>query len=251
MLYYVTVREVQEKELIMYRVVLDTETVSSVDNHKTLRVYDFGFVVLDGKDNIVLSRNWIVREIFYNDSLMSGAYYADKLPQYKQEIVDGIREIKNFAAIRKEFIAICQEYRVSQIWAYNAGFDRNALNATTTVLSNGICEEFLPANIMWCDIMQNAAMHICDTKKYYQFCIENGYVSKAGNCKTSAETVYRFLTGNVDFEEAHTGLRDAQIEAQILHVCRKRKKKMQREITFHAWKTPQKGFKEYKKSHKN
>ena len=41
----------------MYRVVLDTETVGSVDNHKTLRGYDFGFVVLDGKDNIVLSRN--------------------------------------------------------------------------------------------------------------------------------------------------------------------------------------------------
>ena len=52
-LYYVTVREVQEKELIMYRVVLDTETVGNVDNHKTLRVYDFGFVVLDGKDNII------------------------------------------------------------------------------------------------------------------------------------------------------------------------------------------------------
>lgn len=235
----------------MYRVVLDTETVGSVDNRKTLRVYDFGFVVLDGKDNIVLSRNWIVREIFYNDFLMSGAYYADKLPQYKQEIADGIREVKNFAAIRKEFIAICQEYKVSQIWAYNAGFDRDALDTTTTVLSNGICEKFLPANIMWCDIMQNAARLICDNKKYYQFCIENGYVSKAGNCKTSAEIVYRFLIGDVAFVEAHTGLRDAQIEAEILHVCRKRKQKMHRKITNQAWKIPQKGFKEYKKNCKN
>lgn len=232
----------------MNRIVLDTETTGSVENHKTLRVYDFGFVVLDSNDNIIRSFNWVVREIFYNDFMMGGAYYSNKIPQYVAEIADGIREVKNFAAIKKDFAAICAEYGVKQVWAYNAGFDRDALNATTMVLSNGICEEFLPAGVMWCDIMQNAARLICDTKKYYAFANENGFVSPKGNCKTSAECVYRFLTGAVDFVEAHTGLKDAEIEAFILHTCRKQKRKMEKEIRSGAWKIPQKGFKKYAKA---
>jgi hypothetical protein len=232
----------------MNRIVLDTETTGSVDNHKTLRVYDFGFVVLDGKDNIIRSFNWVVRDVFYNDFMMSGAYYANKLPQYAAEIAAAKREVKNFAAVKKDFAAICQEYGIKQVWAYNAGFDRDALNATTNILSNGICEEFLPAGVVWCDIMQSAARLICDTKRYFAFCVENGYISKAGNCKTSAECVYRFLTGSVDFVEAHTGLRDAEIEAYILHACRKKKHKMDKEITGFAWKIPQKGFKKYVQS---
>ena len=31
-----------------------------------------------------------------------------------------------------------------------------------------------------------------------------------------AEVVYKYLTGNLDFREAHTGLADVQIEAEIL-----------------------------------
>ena len=232
----------------MNRIVLDTETTGSVDNHKTLRVYDFGFVVLDGKDEIINSFNWVVREVFFDDFAMSSAYYADKLPQYRAEIAAGIREVKNFAAIKKDFAAICKEYSVNQVWAYNAGFDRDALNATTTALSNGISRYFLPYGVVWCDIMQNAARLICDTQKYFAFAFDNGYVSPKGNLKTSAECVYRFLTGNADFTEAHTGLKDAEIEADILHACRKLKRKMNKEIRGNAWRIPQKGYKEYLKT---
>jgi DNA polymerase III epsilon subunit-like protein len=238
----------KQKEEIMNRIVLDTETTGSVDNHKTLRVYDFGFVVLDGNDEIINSFNWVVREVFFDDFAMSSAYYADKLPQYRAEIAAGIREVKNFAAIKKDFAAVCKEYDVKQVWAYNAGFDRDALNATTTALSNGICEEFLPNSVVWCDIMQNAARLICDTQRYFAFALDNGYVSPKGNLKTSAECVYRFLTGNADFVEAHTGLKDAEIEADILHACRKLKRKMQKDIVKNAWRIPQKGFKEFQKA---
>lgn len=232
----------------MYRIVLDTETAGSVENKKTLRVYDFGFAVLDEKDNIVRTFNWVVREIFYDSFTMGGAYYANKLPKYREEIACGIREVKNFAEVKKDFAKICADYGVKQVWAYNAGFDRDALNATTFILSNGICEEFLPAGVVWCDIQQNATALICNCKKFYKFCFENGYYSKAGNCKTTAEVLYRFLSGNTDFVEAHTGLEDVKIEAEILHACRKLRKKMDRSVKANAWRTPQKGFKEFVKA---
>lgn len=234
----------------MYRIVLDTETAGAVDNHKTLRVYDFGFAVLDEKDNIVRTGNWVVSDIYYNSFMMGGAYYENKLPQYEEEIAMGIRTVKRFADVKKEFAAICAEFNVKQVWAFNAGFDRDALNATTNILSNGICEEFLPHGVKWCDIQQNATALLCNNKKYWKFCAENNYMSKAGNCKTSAEIIYRFLTGNTDFVEAHTGLEDVKIEAEIFHACRKLRKKMDRNIKANAWRTPQKGFKEFIKNNR-
>lgn len=229
----------------MYRIVLDTETAGAVDNHKTLRVYDFGFAVLNEQDEIVETGNWVVREIFFDSFTMGGAYYAEKLPQYFEEIAAGVREVKNFAAVKKEFAAICKKYGVKQVWAFNAGFDRDALDATTAVLSNGICEEFLPAGVEWKDILTAAAELICNTRKYFAFAAENGFTSKAGNCKTSAECVFRFLSNDADFVEAHTGLEDVKIEAAILHACRKQHKRMSGEITGCAWRIPQKGFKEF------
>ena len=36
---------------------------------------------------------------------------------------------------------------------------------------------------------------------------------------TTAEILYRYISGNNDFIEAHTALKDAEIEAEILECC--------------------------------
>ena len=76
-------------------------------------------------------------------------------------------------------------------------------------------------------------------KKYHKFCTDNGFVSKSGNISTSAETVYRFLTNNPDFEEEHKGLEDVEIEVKIFAECIKKKKRMNRKINRACWRLAQ------------
>lgn len=234
----------------MYRIILDTETAGKVDNRSTLRVYDLGYKVVDSAFNTVTSRDFVVGEIFYNNQLMDTAYYKNKLPQYKKEIAQGIRTVETFAYIRKQFIADCEHYNIKQVWAFNASFDRDALNATTNYLSNSILGEFMPHGVKWCDIQAPACELICNRNKYFKFCIENGFVSNAGNCRTSAETIYRYLKNDIDFIESHTGLKDAEIESEILYACLKLKKKINSEIVSCAWRIPQKKFKKFKNKNK-
>ena len=58
-------------------------------------------------------------------------------------------------------------------------------------------------------------------QKYGEFCYNNDFLTKRGQRRYTAEILYRFLTNNLDFVEEHTGLEDAEIEAQILMDCLK------------------------------
>ena len=76
---------------------------------------------------------------------------------------------------------------------------------------------------------------------YKAFCEEHGYFTDSGNYSTTAETVFRYVTGNTDFIEDHTALSDSEIEGSILLECLKRgaelntayevKRSIKREIT--------------------
>jgi hypothetical protein len=57
---------------------------------------------------------------------------------------------------------------------------------------------------------------------YGQFCYENDFLTKRGCRRYTAEILYRYITQNVDFVEAHTGLEDVLIEAQIFAECLRR-----------------------------
>jgi hypothetical protein len=56
-------------------------------------------------------------------------------------------------------------------------------------------------------------------ENYREFCVCNNYVTKRNENRYTAEIIYRFLTGNNDFEEEHTGLADCMIEKEILRYC--------------------------------
>lgn len=230
----------------MNRIILDTETAGNVNEKRTLRVYDLGFIVVDENNNPLTSRNWVIADVFYGMTHeMQSAYYADKLPAYRDEIQAGIREVITFVDAKREFAAICKEYGIKEVWAYNANFDRTALNVTLRTLSNGFCSHFIPYGVKWCCIHHAAVERLCNTRKYYRWCLSNGFVSKAGNVSTSAETVYAYLLDNPSYKEEHTAYQDALIENEILHSVLKKKKKLHKEPIYNAWIKPQKGFKEF------
>ena len=71
--------------------------------------------------------------------------------------------------------------------------------------------------------LQMAKNTIVKEEGYKNFCIEHGFVTKKGNLRYTAEIIYRFITGNTEFIEEHTGLADALIEKEIFYwVCRKK-----------------------------
>ena len=56
-------------------------------------------------------------------------------------------------------------------------------------------------------------------------CIDNKWETASGKYfKTSAETAYRFLSGNLSFDEAHTAIDDCVIETQLFAEVVKRTK---------------------------
>ena len=204
----------------MYRIVLDTETLGNINQPESVRVYDFAFVVIDEKFDVVKSYHAIVAETWRGDfGNMSSAYYAYKLTDYHAQILAGTLEVKSMLEIWQDFKAICKEYKVSEIWAYVAAFDRNALNVTIDKCSNGFQSFFAPDGMKWHCIQHVAAQTIMNTKRFFKFVTINDLKTKKGNPKTSAEAAYAFITRNPYYSEYHTALEDSLIETQILKAC--------------------------------
>lgn len=74
---------------------------------------------------------------------------------------------------------------------------------------------------IWCLACENLYTQV----SFRKMAINNGWITKAGNFKTSAEIGYRFLTGDVDFIEEHTGLEDVLIEIKIMAYALRQNKK--------------------------
>ena len=207
-------------------IVIDTETVDVTKrkdgkpNPSNALVYDAGWVVADADGTIYERRSFANLDVLARRELMETAYYADKLPLYWSGLnVDWLPV--DTKTIWRTLAADCKEYGVKELYAYNSRFDEQALNSTIRHMSNGWRNFFAPYKTVWRDVWAMAGETICATKKYVKWCDANGFLTASGNPSTSAETVYRYICGNVRFEEQHTALSDAEIELAILLKVRK------------------------------
>lgn len=211
-------------------VVLDTEATNTGKANAGrfgvgASVYDLGYIVADASGAIYYQNRIIVADTFNDAALMKSAYYVDKMPQYYAELANGCKLMTMRDALQT-LRADLRTYDVRDVWAYNAMFDRDALNSSVAQASNGFCEWALPYGTKWRDIMRYAQSTICATKKYRAWCEGHDLITKAGRPRVTAEAVYRYLTGDDGYTEQHTALSDAQDELIILLACLKRKQKM-------------------------
>lgn len=231
-----------------YYLVVDVETANSTQD---ALVYDLGFAICDKKGNIYLEKSYVItdifddeKKIFHNSEMMNTSYYNHKLPKYYQGLKNGKWKCISLLKARKEIATLMQEWNISEVWAYNCHFDRNALNNSIRYSTKSNLRWFFPYGTQFHCIWSVATQTICKQKGFLRFCLENNLYSEKGNVKTSAETVYAYLTKNADFEEEHTGLEDVRIEVQILAKCISQHKKMNKDINRACWQNPQKEFKE-------
>lgn len=219
-----------------YAINLDSETCclnpcDKVTPHNNL-TYNVGeSLVCLTTQEVVLSRSYIVNETFFGErERMNSCYYAKKIPQYLDGIANHKYTCANFFDIINEIHRLCKEYNVVAIIAHNARFDIDALNTTCQYLLGMNFIRALPQNIEVWDSLKMARSIFGKRPSYLKFCQENGYLTKhkTPRPRLTAEILYRFISQNNEFIEAHTALEDVKIEWEIIKKCYKAHKKMKK-----------------------
>lgn len=242
-----------------YYLILDCETAtlpfaSSINNPTAKQrvaiakplIYDLGWTVIDKRGNIYKKKSFLISEIFSVPSVFNTAYYAEKRPQYIEQLNGGAIDLVTWKTATAELehdLAL-----VEGVGAYNAMFDfKKAIPFTELYINqlygndfykwekyqNAICadiasgnrresnQEFDPETFRFrgkeyklFDVWGLTCKHLVNNDDYKRMCMENGWQTASGKYfKTSAETTFRFCAEELEFEEAHTALADAIIES--------------------------------------
>ena len=221
----------------VYGIVLDTETANTIQDENGLDMsnvlfYDLGFQLVDSHGRTYGKKfSFVNSDIFTHEAeLMQSAYYAKKIPQYRADLASGKRILANTYEIRKALVDIINKYDCKFVCAHNARFDYNSLNNTQRWTTKSRFRYFLPYGLEWWDTLKMARSVIGKMPTYQRFCAENGYTTKTGRPRFTAEICYRFITKDNTFVESHTGLEDVEIETEILRYCHRQHKAMKKKL---------------------
>ena len=224
--------------------VIDTETCNTVEQPLP---YDIGFAICDRMGNIAEERSYVVAETFLDmKDTMKSAYFAEKIPQYWEDIKNGTRKIKSIYKIRREVKDLMNKYNVKKVGAYNMGFDRRALNNVMRYTTKSFCRWFFPFGTEFFCIWHLATQTLLQQKTFFKMAEKNDWFSEKGNLLTNAEVTYNYIKKMSDFKEEHKGLEDVRIEIEIMAHCFRQHKKMNTNINTSCWRLVQKAYKEYK-----
>ena len=206
---------------ITYYMTIDTETANT--QGKDMRdalVYDLGLAIHDKYGKVYETRSLVIADIYCNErELMKTAYYAEKLPKYEEALRSGERQMVSIYTAKRIVYELCKEYNVKAIIAHNSRFDDNALKNTIRYATKSKTRYFLPYGIPVYDSLKMARDTIVKQKSYKTFCTKHNYLTLRGQVKTTAEVLFRYITGQHDFCEEHQGLDDVLIEVAISAKC--------------------------------
>lgn len=209
-----------------YYGIFDSETANGLDDPI---VYNGSFAIIDNNAETYETFSFIVREVFFGMSdLMQTAYYANKIPKYLEMIERGEIEVVSYATAKRRIAEMCKRYGVKAIMAHNMRFDYRATATTQRYLTKSNNRYFFPYGIELWDTLKMAHDTICKQKLYIEWCNENGYLTKNGKPRATAEILYRYITNDDGFIEAHTALEDILIEKEIFARCKSQHKKMRK-----------------------
>ena len=203
-------------------IIFDTETVGVI----TQDLLNVGYKIVDlnpatGEYNTLVKRDYIVADLINNVPLMLNDMFvgAEKygklvaLIENKQAIKHSIGKIFD---IMKNDIA---KHKPMFAYAYNCNFDTDKFEKTADKFKIVNPLNGLPIHDIWA----YAVNYICRTDEYIEWAKANEIFTESGcYIKTSVESVIKYLTNNLYFEEEHTALDDCGWETEILCECVKR-----------------------------
>ena len=190
-------------------VVFDTETIG-LDKPWA---YNIGYVIYDTETGeILVAKDFVVEQIWHMTPLFETAYYADKRPLYVSRMRGKKCIMKKFGHITQEMVRDFKKYNVELAYAYNSSFDDRVFTFN--------CDRFMCINpfdnINILDIRGNVHNRIAFRDDFQNFCEQNNLFTDSGNYSTTAETVYRYISKNMEYTEEHTALSDSLDELRIL-----------------------------------
>lgn len=198
--------------------------VLDVEGYSNCRPYNVGFRVADKGGNCYYEHNaalmpcvWenIQQFIVNKENYKMKAANEMTHKNIEEILIDKDDKYIKYYDIDKffnKFLDAISYFGIKKIWAYNVTFDHSALKRLFTIEQTQIIENI----ITYCDIIPAITYTYLLNEKYITFCKDNKFFTPKGYISTKAEIVYRYLTGNLNFKEAHTGLEDTRIETEIL-----------------------------------
>ena len=233
-------------------------------------IYDLGWQVVDYQGRVYAKKNFLISEIFSVPAVFDTAYYAEKRPLYLEKLDKGEIMLTDWRTAVRELIEDMDACEA--VGAYNSMFDfKKAIPFTELYINQLYSADFH----RWLDYQNSRVDEIATGKKfdnpygfdetifrfrgkeypmfdlwglscnyllnndeYKKACLQNGWQTESGKYfKTSAETTYRFITGNIEFDEAHTAIDDADIESEIFAlIVKKAKNKVEMGIAYFPFK---------------
>lgn len=221
--------------------IVDTETVGTFGSPI---VHDVGYKIIDKDFNTLLDKRYLVKELHEVNQFMlwTSDFYCAKQPLYDEVKENKAVEILPWKEIVKIFLNDMRTYKVKVISAYNVAFDYKAFNATNSFFNLGDTKlmDTIDKKTLLC-IWQLACDTILDTDDYRDYATMKGFISDKGNYLSNAESCYRYLIDDPNFEEEHTALADVEIEKEILeHIVKNCSHKVKYGLAYNCWQKIQK-----------
>lgn len=211
-------------------------------------IYDLGWQVIDRQGRVYARKHYLISEIFSVPAVFNTAYYASKRPKYIEMLNNGEITLTDWRTASAEMVADMEHCEA--VGAYNSMFDfKKAIPFTELYINmlysdhfykweamqNDLCKkiactgsrsnnrEFDPDHFIFreqayplFDLWGMSCEHLLNNDDYKRMCVDENWTTASGKYfKTSAETAYRFMSGNLQFDEAHTALDDAIIESEL------------------------------------
>lgn len=205
-----------------YLLFVDTETIGSLFVQDSVLPFEIGTKVYDmEKGQVIRQKSYLVRKFLNNKYIMFNTFSATKYPTYLERIkTDKCYKSESVKDIMQDLLKVINRYNIKIMVAHNGNFDKCAIAR--------LCEEFgtdnPTKNIDLLDTMELSKI-ITFSKEYSNYCIENmeiknslnesAFITNSGRVRTTAQAIYSFITKNPQFQEAHTGLEDIDIEIEI------------------------------------
>lgn len=200
-------------------IIFDTETIDL----KKPFCYNLGYVIYDTtRQTILEKRDFVIRQVWTNQALFATAYYNNKKALYIGKMRSRQTLLEYWGFVMAQLRRDVKHYEISIAYAYNSTFDERVIdfNCDWFKTQNGL------DNVSIVDLYGLAVYYIANQTEYSQWAIDNNRTTPTGKPSATAESVYQYLTNNLDFVEEHTALADSLIETEILAECLKRGAKL-------------------------
>ena len=207
----------------------------------------------------VVKRDFVVEQVWHNIELFQSAYYAEKRPLYVGRLRARTATLDKWGYIMQRMRRDLKQFDVEHGFAQNAEFDERVfeyncdwfktMNPLDELIVHDIrghvCEAIADTQAYkdFCDnasankiaslvsqinlntvgkngiVRAKTQSELDREKRKIIEAVEAEWFTEAGNYSTTAQTIYRYLINDEDYDEEHTAMADADIECDILCAC--------------------------------